>query len=403
MKKSILLLLSIFTFNLSIINCNAQWQQTSLDSVFVNSFAKSGSNIFAASNWGFHVSSNNGNTWDLRNTGLPNISISPLYIKGDSIFAGSGNFVSLSTNDGNNWTSVSNGLPTSYSYSITSLTIIGDTIYTGAYGPGVYYSLNYGGLWTQLNTGLTNLLVQNMTNCGSNLLAGTNGGGVYSYSTSGIYWIPSDLGITTTSISSLESRGNKIFAGTPDKGIFISTNNGDLWTAINNGIPANFEISAIAIKGDTILAGTTGAGVFYSFNNGSSWASTNGGLNGNKVITALAITESYIYAGCGYLWSGIGVTPSGVWRLPLNQVGIEEKNNYEGNIYVYPNPAIINLNIETPQISIIEILNLQGQIIKTINTVEKETSIDISSFAKGMYFVKVKTERGIAVKKFIKE
>ena len=33
----------------------------------------------------------------------------------------------------------------------------------------------------------------------------------------------------------------------------------------------------------------------------------------------------------------------------------------------------------------------------------KTTTIDISALASGMYFVKVKTENGIAVKKFIKE
>ncbi len=41
--------------------------------------------------------------------------------------------------------------------------------------------------------------------------------------------------------------------------------------------------------------------------------------------------------------------------------------------------------------------------IKSINAEETHTTIDISGFARGMYFVKVKNENGVEVKKFIKE
>jgi hypothetical protein len=34
---------------------------------------------------------------------------------------------------------------------------------------------------------------------------------------------------------------------------------------------------------------------------------------------------------------------------------------------------------------------------------QAKTNIDISAFAKGVYFVKLKTEKGVAVKKFVKE
>ena len=73
------------------------------------------------------------------------------------------------------------------------------------------------------------------------------------------------------------------------------------------------------------------------------------------------------------------------------------------DISVFPNPAIDKIIIESPQQAFVEISNIQGKIIKTIEANEYNTSIDISSFAKGMYFVKLKIAKGLVVKKFVKE
>ncbi len=88
--------------------------------------------------------------------------------------------------------------------------------------------------------------------------------------------------------------------------------------------------------------------------------------------------------------------------VAIQIVGIEE---IARNIIlqIFPNPATNNLTIETPQKSDIEILNIQGQLMKSIVSDENHSAIDISGFSSGMYFVKVKTTEGIIVKKFIKK
>ena len=83
--------------------------------------------------------------------------------------------------------------------------------------------------------------------------------------------------------------------------------------------------------------------------------------------------------------------------LSINELNV---NNEMG---IYPNPATNQINIETSQKSEIEILNLEGQIIKALSTTSNQTSIDISDFAKGVYFIKVRTEKGVMVEKFVKE
>jgi len=83
-------------------------------------------------------------------------------------------------------------------------------------------------------------------------------------------------------------------------------------------------------------------------------------------------------------------------------VGVYEESN-NALINIYPNPATDNITIETAEKASIEILNIAGQIIKTINTAVKQTSIDVSDLASGVYIIKAKTEKGVAVRKFVKE
>jgi hypothetical protein len=82
---------------------------------------------------------------------------------------------------------------------------------------------------------------------------------------------------------------------------------------------------------------------------------------------------------------------------------IEENKTDEDLIKIYPDPAINDLTIETLQKSTIEILNIEGQIIRSVSLSETSITIDISDLAGGLYLVKVKNENGVAVKKFIKE
>ena len=69
-----------------------------------------------------------------------------------------------------------------------------------------------------------------------------------------------------------------------------------------------------------------------------------------------------------------------------------------------PNPVANELHIESEQAKIdqIEIYNLNGKQVLDVNF-QKDQPIDVSSLAKGMYLVKIKTESGSLTKKLIKE
>jgi hypothetical protein len=91
-----------------------------------------------------------------------------------------------------------------------------------------------------------------------------------------------------------------------------------------------------------------------------------------------------------------------------NNTSAINENTKKDLITIAPNPAATYINISSPlqlvPIAIeIEIVDIHGQLIKSITTDKAHTIIDISSFAKGIYFLKLKTGKNISVKKFIKQ
>ena len=82
---------------------------------------------------------------------------------------------------------------------------------------------------------------------------------------------------------------------------------------------------------------------------------------------------------------------------------IEGNKRKPGSSILYPNPAenIIDLELSGP--CLIEIVNLQGTLMKSINIKNNKAEINIAELAKGMYLLIVKTQDNIEVLKFIKE
>jgi hypothetical protein len=100
-------------------------------------------------------------------------------------------------------------------------------------------------------------------------------------------------------------------------------------------------------------------------------------------------------------------------RDPYNTTESLNEISNKNEINIYPNPANNSLTIETPTHSTIQILNIQGQQIKTLTVSGTKTDIDhvgwssyvvdVSALPAGVYIVQVRTEKGVAVGKFVKE
>ena len=69
-----------------------------------------------------------------------------------------------------------------------------------------------------------------------------------------------------------------------------------------------------------------------------------------------------------------------------------------------PNPASDKITFDglTDAKINVEIINVIGQTVLKTN-LDGKKSIDVSSFEKGAYFIKLNTQQGTIIKKFIKE
>lgn len=90
------------------------------------------------------------------------------------------------------------------------------------------------------------------------------------------------------------------------------------------------------------------------------------------------------------------------FKLISSPLGTSSFNN-DGFFY-YPNPVVDFLKLSYSQnIDKIEVMNMLGQVILSKIVNAKESNLDLSSFAKGTYMVKVEVENQIKTIKVIKE
>ncbi len=73
------------------------------------------------------------------------------------------------------------------------------------------------------------------------------------------------------------------------------------------------------------------------------------------------------------------------------------------NIKVYPNPTTGKIYIEGESIETVEIINPFGQIVEQYIINDNKALIDFSQQTKGIYFIRVSTNNGVAVSKVILE
>jgi hypothetical protein len=103
----------------------------------IRCIAVSGSTIFAATQEGVFLSTNNGASWAAADSGLPEgLDINALVVSGSNIFAGRNDGVYLSTNNGTSWTAVNSGLPANIHF--TSFIVSGSSLFAGTSVDGVW-------------------------------------------------------------------------------------------------------------------------------------------------------------------------------------------------------------------------------------------------------------------------
>jgi hypothetical protein len=279
---------------------------------------------------------------------------------------------------------------------VFSLTSDGYYLYMGTQY-GVFYSDDAGTTIHRCYGYDGSLSVFAMLTSGSNIYAGGHLG-VYRSSDYGSTWNHANTGLPQsgngTVVLSLARIGSRIFAGTDGAGVYTSTNSGGNWTAANNGI-ANADVFSIVTSGASIIAGTSN-GVYFSNNNGVSWSDISVGISGLQV-NALTMSGTTVFAG----------TNNGVWKRSITDIiayNVEEINT-NSNFIIFPNPASEKLTVEINKKEDVNLIiyNLLGVCIYSSELVNQSNEIDISTFAKGIYVIRIIGADWSVQRKFVKE
>ena len=161
----------------------------------------------------------------------------------------------------------------------------------------------------------------------------------------------------------------------------------------------NIQNEAIAIAWDA-NANVNNWNIQYRPQNGT-WSSASSNTN-SYTITGLTGDTDYeiqVQADCG---DGNLSDWSASITAHTTNVGIEE--HLANSVTLYPNPAkdIVNVQSSTFKVQSVEVVDVYGKVINTMNVVENPTRINVSNLAAGMYFVRVTTEEGVVTKQFVK-
>jgi hypothetical protein len=154
-----------------------------------------------------------------------------------------------------------------------------------------------------------------------------------------------------------------------------------------------------SINGNTLTCFLTG----YNFQ----W-----NLNDTAIIGAnsniYTITESGVYTLTGCNSFGCCRTSA---SLSLNYInGLNDIYSDNNSVFIYPNPVneiIYLITTTNSNSSIIQLLDVFGRKISdntyNIVNIENQYSIDVSQLPLGIYFISFRNEKGITIRKFIKE
>ncbi len=208
------------------------------------------------------------------------------------------------------------------------------------------------------------------------------------------------IGLSTTTREfmsvSLSSNGNRVAIGSAE-GVNIYENTNNSWSLLGSKISYG-SINSLSSDGNHIAIGSPYNYTVknYTFND-NSWTQ-----RGIEVSTwrSSNFSESLALSADGDTF--IAASNKAFPRVyTFNETLLStEKNSFKNTISLYPNPVNNTLNIRISKLNFkfLTIYNLLGkQLIKSTNT-----KINLTSFSKGIYLLKLKTDKGVITRKIIK-
>jgi photosystem II stability/assembly factor-like uncharacterized protein len=359
---------------------------------------------FAVGDYGTIVkTSDGGTTWIITSVGT-NIQLhSVFFTNANTGYAVGGNasnsgIIYKTSDAGINWTIVANNISEVFR---SVYFPNADTGFAVGVNGSIMKTLNAGSQWTTLQSGINiNLSSAYFFNTNKGFVTGDNGT-ILNTINGGTNWISMMSG-TYNHLHSVyfPDVNNGIAVG--NQGTILTTlDGGSSWNVLVLNIPQKNlnSIHAIHTTAHNYAYIVGQSGIFIKCNDNYIW--------NHYFIPGIAQTLNSVY----FINKDVGYTVGdyGTILKTTNgggvSVGMNDSKGENSNVNIYPNPASDHLTIEAPILSIssrLSLYSLQG--IKLLNqeTSEPVTTIDISSFPDGVYFLAIECQERPFYKIFIK-
>jgi len=281
------------------------------------------------------------------------------------------------------------------------------TIYAGGHAQ-LYRSTNKGDNWTALGTppGTGNIKEFAIAPSNTQIIYAVKEGAVSKSTNGGTSFsdITGSIPVVNGAFSKVTVKNNNpdiVWVTRPfftdGEKVWKSTNGGTSWTNISSGlpnIPVNTVVSVNNSPTDAIYIGAD-IGVYYRNNSMSSF------MPFNTNLPNVAVRDLEIQYPTGRIRAA--TYGRGVWQSSDNPLGIQE-DVFANGIIVYPNPVSDELTLELPNNDTIfkfDIVNVNGQVVYS-GSLQNKTIINTSSFATGIYIIKLENNKTFEFKKIIK-
>lgn len=263
-------------------------------------------------------------------------------------------------NGGTNWTkltSASVALSVADEYGYVHLKeVAGDNIWFGTSAGRIFKSANKGATWTVVSTPITDF-------------GSTASSGKIALKDANTAWILSDTGT-----------------------VYSTINGGTTWTTLPTILTQTSDITYVPGTNATLIAvGTSGS--TRSANGGTSWTTIE---STNTFASVAALNTSTVFGG----GLNTSATIGGTFKLS-GSLNVSDINKNIKPFSIHPNPTKGEINIKTDsKIKSSTVFDLSGKMLLQTSS-EK---INVSSFAKGTYLVKVEfTDGSTKTEKIIKD
>lgn len=345
--------------------------------------------LFSGGEGGAYRSSDDGNTWEIVNTGLHS-DIDPSQIVS---FYSFGNYLlAYVLYNGGDFRTIDNG---EYWAHIADIHPFGFFAEKGKYlfgipiqGDGIFRSPDSGNSWFRVDTGFNpgpdyrKIVFSTPAVLRDSIYVINAYGEIYRSTNDGDSFFLIYSKISGTNHHLYVINDTTLFAyalDLPSDTLYRSTDGGFNWKVIKT----DFGKPEIAVNGNQIFAASRG--IILSSDNGDTWKSVNEGLPDSLVIDALAIKDGFLFAGS---YGG------GLWKRSLSDFtnAVKSINPQNQSSFVNVFGESIHISNVSDNIDKIVFYNAAGQIFKEIKNTGSTILIPVKEFRSGFYEVVFSTK-----------